>query len=149
VATRRSRHAYNDALGPGTHPVSRLSPASLSAAKTTCLVLENIPLVLLQAKWDPIAIQDAPANEVARAKSLTPKSLSRFFPGICCPTFSIGADQMIRRTICSLVGIKGTHVSHLVQTGWRRIEIFISSGLQRGGPAVVSRRLVCVGPSSR
>src|SRR5271154_4920356 len=53
--------------------------------------------------------------------------------GISCHTFSIGADQMTRRTICSLVGIKGTHVSHLVQTGWRRIEIFISLGLQPGG----------------
>jgi hypothetical protein len=64
VATRRPRHAYNYTLGPGTHPASRLSPASLSAAKTTCFVLENIPLALLQAKWAPIALQDAPANAV-------------------------------------------------------------------------------------
>jgi hypothetical protein len=56
---------YNDALGPGAQPASRLSPASVSAAKTTCFVVENILLVLPQAKWAPIAIQNAPANEVA------------------------------------------------------------------------------------
>jgi hypothetical protein len=33
--------------------------------RANCFVPENIPLVLLQAKWAPIAIQDAPANEVA------------------------------------------------------------------------------------
>ena len=60
MGNRRPRHAYNDALGPGTHPASRLSPASLSAAKTTCFVLENIPLVLLQAKWAPIAYPGRP-----------------------------------------------------------------------------------------
>jgi hypothetical protein len=64
VANRRPRHAYNDALGPGTHPASRLSPASLSAAKTACFVLKNIPLVLLHAKWAPIAIEVATANVV-------------------------------------------------------------------------------------
>jgi len=49
----RDRRRDNDALGPGTYPASRLSPASLGVAKATCFVLENIPLVLAASEVGP------------------------------------------------------------------------------------------------